>query len=212
MMASNGNRDDDLDLLLPWYVNGTLSAEERRQVEAYLERSSHARDEVGLLRALRQQVKDETVENSPGELGLQRLKREIKQAEQAPASGDRMAGRTITVASFWRPLAVAACLAVVVQAGVMVGLGTGTIDPDTVGIASGEAGYTAPVMQVTFAPDATEEDIREVLQTAGASIAEGPTALGIYKLRLVDAENTSLEQALTTLRASGDVVTYAERN
>lgn len=209
MMASNGNRDDDLDLLLPWYVNGTLSAEERRQVEAYLERSSHARDEVELLRALRQQVKDEAVENSPGELGLQRLKREIKQAEQAPAGGDRMAGRTITVASFWRPLAVAACLAVVVQAGVMVGLGDFGGD---VGPASGPTGLPPAVMQVTFAPDATEAEIRELLQSVGAVIADGPTALGIYQLRLVDAESTSLDEALTTLRANGDVVTFAERN
>jgi hypothetical protein len=206
MMASNGNRDDDLDLLLPWYVNGTLSDEERRQVEAYLERSSHARDEVELLRALRQQVKDEAVENSPGELGLQRLKREIKQAEQAPQSGDRMTGRTITVASFWRPLAVAACLAVVVQAGVMVGLGD--FGGDVVDIATGPA----PELQVTFAPDATEEQIRELLQSAGAAIADGPTALGIYQLRLVDAESTSLDEALTTLRANGDVVTFADRN
>lgn len=209
-MASNGNRDDDLDLLLPWYVNGTLGDEERRQVEAYLERSSHARDEVGLLRALRQQVKDDAVENSPGELGLQRLKREIKQAEQAPASGDRMAGRTITIASFWRPLAVAACLVVMVQAGIMAGLGG--FGSGEVGTASGPTNLSAPELQVTFAPDATEADIRELLQSAGASIADGPTALGVYKLRLVDTEATSLDEALTTLRANGDVVTFADRN
>jgi len=211
MMASNGNRDDDLDLLLPWYVNGTLSAEERRQVEAYLERSGHARDEVDLLRALRQQVKDDAVENSPGELGLQRLKREIKQTEQGPAASDRLAGRTITVASFWRPLAVAACLVVMVQAGVMVGLGDFGGDTVTVGIASGTTGLIEPQLQVTFAPDATEADIRELLQSAGASIADGPTALGIYKLRL-DTATTSIDEALTTLRANGDVVTFAERN
>ena len=211
MMADNGNRDDELDLLLPFYVNGTLSAEERRQVEAYLERSRPARDEVELLRGLRQQVKDEAIENSPGELGLQRLKREIKQAEQAPPSGDRMSGRTITVPSFWRPLAVAACLVVMVQAGIMVGLG-GFGGDDIVDIAGGPTDLSTPVLQVTFAPDATEEQIRELLLSAGASIADGPTALGIYQLRLVDAEATSVDEALTTLRANGDVVTFAERN
>jgi len=204
MMAQNGTKDRDLDLLLPWYVNGTLNAEEQKQVEAYLERSSHARDEVELLRALRQQVKDEKIENSPGELGLQRLKREIKQ-EQAE-SGDRMAGKTLTVASFWRPLAIAACLAVVIQAGIMVGLPGGDGD---VKIA---VGPSAPAeIQVTFAPDATEQDIREVLQSAGASIAEGPTALGVYGLRLESDDDAAIEEALATLRASGDVVTFAER-
>ena len=105
MMAENGTRDESLDLLLPWYVNGTLGAEERRQVEAYLERSRHARDEVDLLRALRQQVKDEKIENSPGDLGLQRLKRDIKQAAQQPGSSDRMTGKVVSVAGWWRPLA-----------------------------------------------------------------------------------------------------------
>lgn len=206
MMADNGKRDEALDLLLPWYVNGTLEDAERRQVEAYLERSSHARDEVELLRALRQQVKDEAIESSPGELGLQRLKRQMKQEAAQPQ--DRMAGRTITVASFWRPLAVAACLVVMVQAGIMVGLGGfGTTDG---GVTTATGGSPA-VLQVTFAPEATEQQIRDLLQQAGASIADGPTALGVYNLRLVDAEG-SVDEALATLRASGDIVTFAERN
>ena len=206
MMADNGKRDEALDLLLPWYVNGTLDDAERRRVEDYLARSSHARDEVALLRQLRQQVKEEAIEASPGELGLQRLKRQIKQDAQQPGDTDRMAGRTVTVSSFWRPLAVAACLALVIQAAVMIGL-TGGFDSD-VEIASGDAG----VLQVTFAPDATEQQIRDVLQSAGASIADGPNALGVYRLRLVDAGGTTVEEALATLRASGDVVTFAERN
>src|SRR3546814_10054597 len=113
MTADNEGKDEALDLLLPWYVNGTLADDELRQVEAYLARSSHARDEVELLRALRQQVKDEKIEASPGALGLQRLQRQISQdgGQTGPAR------RTAAVAGFWRPLAVAACLAVVVQAG-----------------------------------------------------------------------------------------------
>lgn len=208
MMADNGKKDEALDLLLPWYVNGTLSEDERREVEAYLERSSHARDEVELLRALRQQVKDEAIESSPGELGLQRLKRQMKAEAQRPEATDRMAGRTLTVASFWRPLAVAACLVVMIQAGVMVGLGGfGTGDSDV----TTATGGSPAVLQVTFAPEATEQQIRDVLQQAGASIADGPTALGVYSLRLVDDQG-SVDEALATLRASSDVVTFAERN
>lgn len=203
---NGGQRDEALDLLLPWYVNGTLKGEELRQVEAYLARSSHARDEVELLRALRQQVKVEKIESSPGELGLQRLKRQIQ--PEAPLSQDRMAGRTITIASFWRPLAVAACVVVMIQAAIMVGLGDfGASDK---GVTTATGGSPA-VLQVTFAPEATEQQIREVLQQAGASIVDGPTALGVYNLRLVDAER-SVEEALATLRAHSGVVTFAERN
>jgi anti-sigma-K factor RskA len=205
MMAQNGTRDQDLDLLLPWYVNGTLNSDEQEAVEAYLARSSDARDEVELLRALRQQVKDEQIENSPGELGLQRLKREIKQEQE---SGDRMAGRTLSVASFWRPLAVAACLVVMIQAGIMIGLpgGGGEVE-----VAGGQVARTPAVIQVTFAPEATEQEIREVLQSAGASIADGPSALGVYGLRLQGEDDAAIEEALANLRARGDVVTFAER-
>lgn len=207
MTAGNEDKDEALDLLLPWYVNGTLAGEELRQVEAYLARSSHARDEVALLRELRQQVKDETREAGPGELGLQRLKRQIKQ--DAGRAG-QSARRTAAVAGFWRPLAVAACLAVVVQAGVMIGLTGGP--GSEVDIAGGSADLGAPMLQVTFAPDATEMEMRDVLQAAGASIADGPNTLGVYRLRLVDAGSTTVEEALATLRANADVVTFAERN
>lgn len=210
-MVENGKKNEDLDLLLPWYVNGTLNAAETKAVEDYLEDNPYARDEVELLSALRGQVKEEAVENSPGELGLKRLRREIsvtERQEAAPAESDKV----VTIAAWWRPLAVAACLAVVIQAGVMVDLTGGP--GDEVGTAGGEIAYAPPVLQVTFAPTATEQDIREVLQSAGTSIASGPTAIGVYGLRLLGGNNgdDQIDAALTKLQARGDVVTFAERN
>lgn len=210
-MVENGKKDEDLDLLLPWYVNGSLSAEETKAVEAYLEGNPHARDEVELLSALRGQVKEEAIENSPGELGLKRLRREISLSEKQDAAPAE-SGTVVTIASWWRPLAVAACLAVVIQAGFMVDLTRDT--GDEVGTAGGEIAYAPPVLQVTFAPTATEQDIREVLQSAGTSIASGPTAIGVYGLRLLggDTSDAQIDAALTKLQARGDVVTFAERN
>ncbi|NIA67164.1 hypothetical protein HBA54_00995 [Pelagibius litoralis] len=204
-MAENGKRDEELDLLLPWYVNGSLSAEERTAVEAYLESNVQAREEVALLSAMRQNVKEQPLENSPGDLGLQRLKREIKRGDQQQAP---TTGKVVAISSWWRPLAVAACLAVVVQAGVMISVS------DRTGGDVGIAGVNGPVLQVTFAPTATEQEIREVLQSAGTTIADGPTALGIYGLRLLAPGNESanIEEALVKLKARGDVVTFAERN
>ena len=71
----------------------------------------------------------------------------------------------------------------------------------------------APDLQVTFAPSATEQEIREVLQSAGTVIVDGPSALGIYGLRLADPEGdaAAIEAALVTLQARGDVVTFAEK-
>ena len=47
--------------LLPWYVNGTLGAEDRAFVEAYLEQHPEARSELEWYRSLQQRVQ----ENAP---------------------------------------------------------------------------------------------------------------------------------------------------
>ena len=47
--------------LLPWYVNGSLGAEDRAWVDAYLEQNPDARDELAWFRSLQQRVQ----ENAP---------------------------------------------------------------------------------------------------------------------------------------------------
>ena len=42
----NNETDDDLRALLPWYLNGTLAADERVRVEALLQRSADTREEL----------------------------------------------------------------------------------------------------------------------------------------------------------------------
>ena len=69
------------------------------------------------------------------------------------------------------------------------------------------------VLQVTFAPDATEQEIRELLQAIDGSLDGGPGALGVYAVRLVGVEShdaATIERALQTLRGRSDIVTHAE--
>ena len=67
---------DHPEELLPWYVNGTLSPEERQRVEAHLDQCPSCRGEVQALRSLRREIKDvaePSEEDLPGEVGIQRL-------------------------------------------------------------------------------------------------------------------------------------------
>jgi hypothetical protein len=57
-----------------------------------------------------------------------------------------------------------------------------------------------------FAPEAREADLRALLQPEGASIVSGPTALGVYTLRIAPEQRTRL---LERLRGSA-VVQLAE--
>ena len=192
-------RDPDLELLLPWYVNGTLSEEEHRRVEVYLETSPDARSEVAFLRALRRQVKEERADTTPGELGLKRIQRRIAQEHRSARPS----------AAWWRPAAIAAALVILVQSAVLIETwqGVGTVMP---------AGGNRPagaILQVTFAPDATEQEIRELLQAIDGSLDGGPGALGVYKIRLGEVEpgdTSSIERALRTLRGRSDIVTHAD--
>ena len=69
--------DEEIASLLPWYINDTLSEAERGEVEALLERSSQARNELNFLLQLSQQIKNEPADQA-SELGWRRLQREIK--------------------------------------------------------------------------------------------------------------------------------------
>ena len=51
---------DHPEELLPWYVNGTLSPEERQRVEAHLDQCPSCRGEVQALRSLRREIKGVT--------------------------------------------------------------------------------------------------------------------------------------------------------
>ena len=63
--------------LLPFYVNGTLSADERTEVDALLAEDEALRQEVALLNHIRDAIKADAPDFSPGELGLARLTRAI---------------------------------------------------------------------------------------------------------------------------------------
>jgi hypothetical protein len=110
-------------------------------------------------------------------------------------------------AVWWRNLAVAACLALVV-----VGTLSVTDWRDDRGDLQQAGGDSGAALQVTFKPQVTEEAIRALLLDVGASIVDGPSALGVYRLSLApDAGEAALDGALMRLRARGDVVESAER-
>jgi len=81
--------------------------------------------------------------------------------------------------------------------------GGGPVD----GYATLGGGVQQAALEVTFAPGATELEIRTLLDEADATIVGGPGSLGVYRLSLgggADAE----ARALALLR-SRDIVTHA---
>lgn len=167
---------------LPMYINGSLSADERADFEQQLSQDEGLKKEADFLSSVRQFVKDEKV-NTPGEMGLFKLKHQIQKESDNKAT-------TNTLTPKWRTFAIAASLVLVVQAGIMVSM---TQQQDAFVPLSGN-GYAANVVQVQFKSSARENDIRELLISLDASIIQGPSKKGVYRIELKNLTEETLKQ------------------
>lgn len=182
------------DELLPWLANGTLAGAERQEVEAHVATCERCRRELAWLESLRSSVAELESAQAPGEFGLNRLLRDIR---RRPQYAERRR---------WLAPALAASLAVVALQGVMLAhfwTRSDNIAP------LGREMLDADVLQIRFEPRATEADIRDALQAIGASLIDGPGALGIYRVRLepgVSGKSMEVSRAIAMLKARPGVV------
>ncbi|MEJ8847781.1 hypothetical protein [Variovorax rhizosphaerae] len=167
--------------LLPWYANGTLGAEDRAWVDAYLQQHPEARSELEWYHSLQAKVQ-ENAPAVPATIGLARTMRLIQ--------GDRPTIAERIGAFFgnfgMRPSYAMAALAVVaVQGGVIVSLlGEARDSADEIRALHAIRVEEGPMLKISFAPDAKEADIRMLLVQVGGELAGGPGQLGDYYLRV----------------------------
>ena len=211
--------DREIEELLPLYVNGTLGEADRKRIDALRAENAELDAEIVFLFALARGVKavegeDQEV-RSPGELGLRRLQKELR--ERSETSGQRPVSRaaaSTVVAkggSFGR-------LALVASVALMVGLAAGMltmnfVQPDRFVAAGGDRGaeleQRGARLHLVFRSEATAADIEALLRSEGLEIVAGPSALGLYTVSAevpADPRNDGLQALLNSLRARSDVV------
>ncbi|RAK60193.1 hypothetical protein DJ021_10460 [Phenylobacterium hankyongense] len=181
--------------LLPWYVTGQLDEVERREVEAHLGRCAACQAELDLERQLAAEVAALPMSVEPGwarmrtDLDAQRRFRGAADHVDPPARG---VGRRLAYAA----------VALIVAAGLM-------LPPSqparyhTLG-----AARTSPSgnVIVAFRPETTEADLRRLLISSRARLADGPTAAGAYLLSVPPQARAA---ALARLRKDSEVL-FAE--
>lgn len=191
-----------LDELMPWYVNGSLGAQDRAWIERMLNEFPQARDELEWHRGLEQTVRQEA-DTLPADAGLQKLMARVRAEAKAQPSWLSRA------AEFWARLASGPALAVaaallVAQAVVIGALLSGEQSQSSefgqIRSVAPHGAAPLPVLQVTFKPEVMERDMRLLLVRVDGRFVDGPGQLGDY---IVAVSPQRIESAKQQIEASG---------
>ena len=167
--------------LLPWYANGSLGAEDRAWVDAYLQQHPEAKSELDWYRSLQARVQ-ENAPAVPPTIGLARAMRLIQ--GDRPTLAERI-GAFFGNFGMRPAYALAGLALVVVQGGVILNLlGNAREDADQIRALNAVRVEEGPMLKISFAPDAKEADIRMLVVQVGGELAGGPGQLGDYYLRV----------------------------
>lgn len=212
---------EELEMLMPWYVNGTLDRESAERIEAALRSDPALAYSLELLR----EDQDATVALAEAdELPPSMEARFLAQLDAAAADDARRAAREaarhglLARLGAWigdfaasappRGLALAAAAAaliVVLQTGVIVSMiGDGARPGEGFRTASGEAEQDGPAVLVQFAPGAELAEITAFLDENGARIVDGPLPGGMFKLRFPASEERSSAELAAFLGGRSD--------
>ena len=199
----NSKHDDELrtlEELLPWYATGALSETDKRRVEDALAREPQLRASLATIR----EDLDETIALNqalpgPRPAALDKIMAAIAEPRRPGllASLTGLVGRlgaTIGERAVVSPRAFA--FAVFAAAVIVIGQGAAIVSllpraGSPYSTASQEASATSEgaFLLVGFAPNATAQQIAELLQQRKAVIVDGPRA-GLFRIRIGDKSMT----------------------
>jgi hypothetical protein len=211
MSTAKQSEPSEIELLLPWYAAGTLDARESQQVEAALAADPElARHYEWVVAELAQETH---VSEAAGEPSGRDVKILFAKIDASPAPRSRSSiDIGARIAEFLASLsprtlawsAMAAALAIVLQAGLLAGIMLKEKSPGGYETASaptnvpGEGSYVL----LRFQPQASAADVANFLETNKLSIVGGPSAGGLYRVRVAPTKlaKVDLTRIVATLQ------------
>jgi len=208
---------DEVAQLLPWFVNGTLSDEDARRVDAHLERCEACRmdaaDQGRMLELLRA---PEQVEYSP-QAGLRKLLSRLDKFERADQAAPSAA---VVTKAGWRSAgnSVRWLAAAVVIQGVALSTiaGVELLHQPSFERAAAYKTLTsvrveAASLRVAFVPTTTLAELQDLLRANQLVALAGPSDAGIFTLGLDPSAAGEQAQAVVLARLRADPrVRFAE--
>lgn len=193
--------EQELEALLPWYLNGTLDADEQQQIDHWLQTSEQAREALEQLQLIQQQVQEQDSVTAPIDMGWQRFKQQLPTDSQ-------QAQKQASPFNWQRLMATAAAVVIAVQFALLMNIE----QPQDGRLLSGDnSTVTNPaagvIVKVMPADDASWQALQGLLAQADASIIGGPSSMGLLTLQLSDAQPTD---ARIELLQSSALITHLQ--
>jgi hypothetical protein len=171
--------------LLPWYVNGTLNAEDKAWLQAYLLTNPNAQGELAWMKSLQKQVQHGRAEFEV-EMSLARVLKRIKneaEGQAQPAWYERLLSKLKQdISPKW---AYAAAAVIIAQSAALLHyhheLATNYSVYRTTPTPAADVNQA--LLRVNFRVETREEDIRLALSGIEGVIVAGPGRLGDYYVR-----------------------------
>jgi len=208
----HGDRHQDIQTLLPWYVTGQLEPGEHARVAAHLGVCRECQAELRFERRLDEEIVDLPVDVEQGWALMQRRievrpRGRRRSVRSALAAAGRRLGRRWRAGAPWLGWAVAAPAMMVLAAGLftpaVAPMVTARATPATYHALGAPPQAAAGNILVIFRPDTRERDLRRVLQSSHVRLVDGPTAADAYLLRAPAADRAA---TVASLRGRPEVV------
>lgn len=209
---------DEIAALLPWYVTGKISAEDRARVEAYAAKNPAVRKQIEIAREEADSIFSDNAGIEPPRAALDKL---MQTVAASPSARLHSAGTSIIdrIGEFLAGLAprqlayaaLSAALALAVLAGGLgarLGGGGAGYEVATGPSASAGKGTYAHVALQVAAPAAA---LSAFLAENKFTIVEGPKAGGLYRVRLSEEalSDDATKAMIDKIKARTDLFTFA---
>lgn len=202
---------DEASLLLPWYVNGSLSGKQKTQVEEHVRGCMVCRRELATERSTLKAFRNESPLDQAVQVGFDRLRGRIAirtspRSRSLPSAVLRLTWNRIqNMVSPFTGARLTAAMAAVPLAVIVIAFGLtfmpqkqspGSAGYGSTGAANATDGYqtlSSPVsalagqddVSVIFTTGTSIETIEELLNLLPAKIVAGPNSAGVYTVRLL---------------------------
>jgi anti-sigma factor RsiW len=202
MQTSHSNHEQCWELI-PWVVNGRADDVEERSVLAHAEECSECREELARHRELHKHMRGNDDVIAAPNASLQKLLGQIDAQATPEVAKTYRIKRPWLVAALWLQLVAIATLA-----GALF-RSAAPPEPEYMTLSTPEIQDRRAAVRVVFAPDASLNQINQLLRSVECDIVAGPSEAGVYTLAA--AANQDVQQIIATLRDHSEVL-FAERS